>query len=517
MLTYASLFSGAGGGDLGMDAAGFTCLAQVEIDKVCQSVLRRHWPNVPKWHDISEVHGGELPPVDVIVFGSPCQDLSIANGKRTGFDGERSGLFHEAIRIIHEQRAATDSVFPRAAIWENVPGAFNSNNGNDFHDALQALAGCGACLIEWCMVDARHWLPQRRRRVFVCAVFDSSAASRSPDPLFPFVARCVRNSSQSNEARQESASTPGTGVADRRSARDRIDYSQVGLEQTESTGTLTRSYGGRGADALDAEARLLVAEIDDGMLPEIAATLGHGSSHHGYALDTDRATFIPVAVGDMPDHAGAVSAKWAKGSGGPAGDEAYNLVAFVKGTHARTADDDEHWSPADTEPTLNRIDNTSEAVANVVVTNQSTIDAAALEIVPISDARGTSMRGNGSGLGDIGDPMFTLTALDRHGVAMLSDNQVAPTLTAANDPSRSPQASEVTQQIAAVEAVTGAVRRLTPTECERLQGWPDNHTAHGDDGKPISDSNRYRMCGNGIAAPALRWVAGQVAAILREP
>ena len=108
-MRYVSLFSGVGGFDLGFDAAGWKCVAQVEWDKDCQQVLARHWPNVPRWGDVSEVCGAELPVADVISFGSPCQDLSVA-GKRAGLDGERSGLFHQAIRIIREMRDATDEI-----------------------------------------------------------------------------------------------------------------------------------------------------------------------------------------------------------------------------------------------------------------------------------------------------------------------------------------------------------------------------------------------------------------------
>jgi DNA (cytosine-5)-methyltransferase 1 len=169
-LTFVSLFSGVGGFDLGLERAGWRCVAQVEWDPQCQAVLARHWPDVPRWADVADVSGYELPPADVVAFGSPCQDLSVA-GKRAGFtDGGRSNLFFQAIRIIKEMRNATGSVQPRFVIWENVVGALSSNQGGDFAAVLDALAETGAVDIGWRVLDARWFgVPQRRRRVFVVA------------------------------------------------------------------------------------------------------------------------------------------------------------------------------------------------------------------------------------------------------------------------------------------------------------------------------------------------------------
>ena len=130
-LTFGSLFAGVGGFDMGFEQAGWDCKFQVEWDKNCQQILNKHWPDVPKWLDVSDVNGAEIPPVDCIIFGSPCQDLSVA-GARRGLSGERSGLFHEAVRIIKEMRDATNGTFPRWTVWENVAGALSSNNGRDF-------------------------------------------------------------------------------------------------------------------------------------------------------------------------------------------------------------------------------------------------------------------------------------------------------------------------------------------------------------------------------------------------
>ncbi|MBO1680405.1 DNA cytosine methyltransferase [Bittarella massiliensis (ex Durand et al. 2017)] len=149
--------------------------------------------------DVTRINGAEIEPVDVITFGSPCQDLSIA-GKQAGLDGERSGLFFEATRIIREMREATDNEYPTFAVWENVPGAFSSAGGEDFRAVLQELAAVAGetvsiprpagrwltageivgdgCSIAWRILDAQYWgVPQRRRRIYLVADFDGHRAA----------------------------------------------------------------------------------------------------------------------------------------------------------------------------------------------------------------------------------------------------------------------------------------------------------------------------------------------------
>jgi DNA (cytosine-5)-methyltransferase 1 len=182
-MRFGELFAGVGGFSIGLEQAGWKCGWQVEWDPHCQQTLAHHWPDVPRWGDVSDVRGWELPPVDVITFGSPCQDLSVA-GKRAGLEGGRSGLFFEATRIIKEMRDATRGTFPRWAIWENVVGALSSRNGDDFEAVLQEMVGLGACLVEWAVLDAQFFgVPQRRRRVFVIACFDPATAERCGEQI----------------------------------------------------------------------------------------------------------------------------------------------------------------------------------------------------------------------------------------------------------------------------------------------------------------------------------------------
>lgn len=158
-MDFISLFSGIGGFDLGLERAGMTCVAQVEIDKAARGVLATHWPNVERIEDVTKAGKHNLPAASLICGGSPCQDVSMA-GTRAGLDGERSGLFFEFVRILEELK-------PEWFSFENVDGLLTSNSGRDFATVLFCLVRCGyRCA--WRVLDAQHFgLPQRRARVFI--------------------------------------------------------------------------------------------------------------------------------------------------------------------------------------------------------------------------------------------------------------------------------------------------------------------------------------------------------------
>ena len=199
-LTLGSLFDGSGGFPLGGILAGIEPKWSSEIEPFPILVTHRRLPQVKHYGDVSTLNGAELPPVDIITFGSPCQDLSIA-GKRAGIhDGDRSNLFFQAIRIIKEMRDATNGQYPRYCVWENVPGAFSSNGGNDFKAVLEAVIGVKEEGIEvpapenhrwaksdvflgdgWSVAyrvfDAQYWgVPQRRARIYLVADFAGRSA-----------------------------------------------------------------------------------------------------------------------------------------------------------------------------------------------------------------------------------------------------------------------------------------------------------------------------------------------------
>jgi len=386
--TFVSLFSGVGGFDLGLEAAGWECVAQVEWDRDCQAVLARHWPNVPRWADVADAHGAQLPPADVIAFGSPCQDLSVA-GQRAGMvEGSRSNLFYEATRIIREMRHATRDAFPRLVIWENVGGALSSAGGRDFAAVLDDLADCGAVDVAWRVLDARWFgVPQRRRRVFVVADFAGPGAGEihaEPEGV------CWH---------------PRTGRQTRQDATD---------------GT-TGGAGGRRSFDLSIRGRDGGANVE--ITEELANALraGDGGSSRGRAVLTTH-THTPIAF-------------------------SHNQGMDCQPSHTHTP----------------------------------------------------SLRVGGAGAAVMQPHAFT--AKD-HGADF---GAIAPTLRAGGHTE-----SHANGGVMPAALIGAQVRRLTPVECERLMGWPDDHTRWRADGTEVPDSTRYRMCGNGVASPVAEWLATQL-------
>ncbi|AMC93693.1 cytosine methyltransferase [Erysipelothrix larvae] len=196
-LTLGSLFDGSGGFPLGGLISGITPVWASEIEPFPIRVTTKRLPFIKHYGDISTMDGSKIEPVDIITFGSPCQDLSIA-GKRDGLDGKRSSLFYEAIRIVKEMRCATDGKKPRYIVWENVPGAFSSNKGEDFRCVLEGICHikdetlsvpkidkwkqAGTIVgdhfsLAWRVLDAQYWgVPQRRKRIFLVADFAGGGA-----------------------------------------------------------------------------------------------------------------------------------------------------------------------------------------------------------------------------------------------------------------------------------------------------------------------------------------------------
>jgi len=198
-LTLGSLFDGSGGFPLGGLISGITPLWASEIEPFPIRVTTKRLPQVEHYGDVSTLDGAKLPPVDIITFGSPCQDMSIA-GKREGLGGSRSNLFYQAVRIVKEMRCKTDGRYPRFVVWENVPGAFSSNKGKDFRAVLEEICkikdpclyvpesakwqNAGEILgdgysVAWRVFDAQFWgVPQRRKRIYLVADFADGCAGK---------------------------------------------------------------------------------------------------------------------------------------------------------------------------------------------------------------------------------------------------------------------------------------------------------------------------------------------------
>lgn len=137
-MTLGSLFDGIAGFPLAARRQGIKTVWVSEIEPDCIDIAKRHFPEALQLGDITQIDGAKIPVVDIISFGSPCQDLSVA-GKQTGLDGSRSGLFMEAVRITREMREKTNGQYPKYIIWENVAGAFSSNKGEDFRRVLEEI------------------------------------------------------------------------------------------------------------------------------------------------------------------------------------------------------------------------------------------------------------------------------------------------------------------------------------------------------------------------------------------
>ena len=420
--TFGSLFAGVGGFDMGMEDAGWECKFQVEWDKHCQHILNKHWPDIPKWGDVSTVSGTEIPPVDCIIFGSPCQDLSVA-GKRAGLQGERSGLFYEAVRIIKEMRYVTNGTFPRWAIWENVAGALSSNNGRDFAAVISEMAEAGAVLQEYALLDAQYFgIPQRRRRVFLVACFDPAIARNCPDPLLPVSESLRGDSKKSKPKRQSAASTITDSV---------------------------RSDGG-----------ILGSEI-----------VGSPNTSDAKMISTQYVNENKCVV-----------------------------EPYVKSRRAQTATDDETWVHGEINPTPNSFD-VGDTRATTAIVEPMLLDGTRVDDVRVYEPPVQTLKER-MGTGGNNVPMLAEQVSVYDGYNQKLDNSgIHRSLRIGRDSS---------DFIAQPTEPTMAVRRLTPLECERLMGWPDDHTRWKADGTEQADTHRYKQCGNGVASPVARWIASHI-------
>lgn len=414
--------------------------------------------------DITKIHGDKIEPVDCITFGSPCQDLSIA-GRRAGLAGERSGLFMEAVRIIKEMRSSTNGLYPTFAVWENVPGAFSSNGGEDFRAVLEelarveqpdasiprpsgrvgrwskagAIAGNGWSLA-WRQLDAQYWgVPQRRKRIALVADF---GGQRAAEILFERESMSG-DLGQSIQTWQEIAglTTNCSAGNDRMVGKRAFCISGNTVDRkTNQNGSGVRENGSFTVNTVDRRnpAQPVVLESNQihatvtqtGICPTLPASMGMGG---GYVpMITDRKVFDARGNGDG------------------------KIVPTITGDHE------------------NRItDYTAIAVERKTFNEQS------FSCYKESDKCSTLK----AKAGNIGNGSECLIA---------------------------------------EKAIRWIVRRLTPVECERLQGYPDGYTDIGDwtdsNGKKhkYADSPRYKALGNSIALPQWFWLVQKMRPYLKE-
>ena len=585
-LTLGSLFDGIGGFPYAASFYGIRPLWASEIIPECISVTQKHFPEMEHVGDITKLYGGTLPPVDIITFGSPCQDLSVASGKRLGLAGERSGLFLEAIRIIREMQEATNGEYPKFALWENVPGALSSSSRRDFKAVLEAFTeaevpmpgsgrwanagmvrGRGADLA-WCVYDAQYFgTAQRRRRIFLIADF---RGQRSGEILFVpkslsgyFAAGGTPRQGPAAYA-QSGTGTAGAGdVIPAISMRIRCGCEGGGkgpLLQIEKSGTLATGndqylfapkdaveiLNDQGGDSLCVEKGGVSPTLRSqthGNLPITAyaiqgSMIGGEDSPHAVTASGCMAQFPPDAmVGINGNLAGTLLASYYKGTGMRCGQERDVVLCASSGqSHAEIL--------RELSPTLNCASEQPYVVQpggteqeQPIVTHPQIAGTLCASGAGLSRPAG---QGNeldfcvmsagfkhkaGSQSGSIGfqeETAPTLLAGQQSAVmkaCLIGGAAVMEAQTAAVDCRNLRETDEVSGTLLAKAASGGyslnyqnpvrtglCVRRLTPTEAERLQGYPDGWTEAGADGSPISDTKRYQMLGNSIAVPCVAYI-----------
>ena len=664
-----SLFSGVGGFDMGLEAAGFETIFQCEWDKHCTRVLNKHWPEVPKWGDVSTLTGAHViaqaGPPDVVAWGSPCQDLSVA-GKRAGLAGSKSGLFHDGIRIIKEIRELTNGQYPRFSIWENVPGALSSNGGADFGVVLDEMAEAGALELEWSVLDAQFFgVAQRRRRIFLLAVFGPSDASRSRGKIFP-VAEGVPRNTKARGKKGQGAATTVTGSTPAGSNEGRATSFQPGMMIRASGGTWdeqaptlrAESKSGdnsphvmhpfvKSRHAKDSEdyetwvdgvvsptlntfenhsdTRATVTVVQQDTVNDVAATITANYRKNITNAIAEEGNLVPVTVIDRAAFNQGPNAKYdtiiredtaipalvARGPhavGQQLGDEdeivfhahrqdgvrlqengtVNTLTAFMGTGGLNTPMVAQNGKPATGfEPgAMSRLESPHYWEEMSPTLRAQMGDNQASVAIPIQDGREIEKHQNGLGVGNENDPSYTLDQTGAQAIAYsvredatadtFSANPVdvansvtalqpspqshhaqtfitqptdeplysfdtqfgsnaavfegqSPTLKATQAPaSVAYQYDGYNQKLEVGDGVYRSlrvgrdpsdfvmqeramiIRRLTPLECERLMGWPDNHTKYDAEGKLMPDTQRYKMCGNGVASPVAKWVAEQI-------
>lgn len=480
-MTLGSLFDGSGTGPLAASLCGITPVWASEIEPYPIRVTKKNFPGMRHLGDITAINGAEIEPVDVIIFGSPCQDLSEAGAQKGLVEGKRSVLFFDAIRIITEMREATNGKYPRYAVWENVPGAFSSNQGRDFLEVLRAFvraaggngadvpaparggksdklvwrhAGCimgDGYSIAWRVLDAKYWgVPQRRKRIYLVCDFAGGCAG---EILFKREG-LLRDLKAGGEARKEDSGA-AVGSADR-------DYRVFDI-----TGATSNSMKSPTKDSCFRE-RKVTRTLDTWVdTPEC----NQGGNVVVYAADCRNLRLTEEVSGTLQAKGYSLNYQ--------------NPIVYVYDVRGNG---DGKIVPTLTGDHENRItDYTALAVGNGQLSQIYMTDTAGTLMCSHDQKMICAfMGGQGAKAGGIG-----------------YSETVSPTLKAA------PSGNNTVPDIAywLKKARRYFVRRFTPLECCRLQGFPD----WWEDGVDGSDSARYKMWGNGMALPCVLYVMEGIA------
>jgi DNA (cytosine-5)-methyltransferase 1 len=602
-LTLGSLFDGSGGFPLGGLISGITPIWSSEIEPFPIRVTTKRLPQVKHYGDISKMNGAEIEPVDIITFGSPCQDMSIA-GKRDGLGGSRSSLFYEAVRIIKEMRCKTNGQKPRFIVWENVPGAFSSNKGEDFRAVLEEVCkikdesvsvpkpnkwnragkimGDGFS-VAWRQFDAQFWgVPQRRKRIYLVADFAGWCAGKilfESEGLSGYSKTSISSWQGSAAAVRESTEDASIGLMFENHGQDSrykgpLDVSQTVLS-TYGTGGNNQPFIVEDMKSFDVRltsegtknARSNVYETDT------SRTIDTG----GNSPDSNQGGVAVVAYGicskdsnsmksDNPN-SGFYEANTSRTLDGNGGNPSCNQggIAVIEGNGTRPSHKGDGYKESDVMYTLNATEQHAVAFADV----HATLSANDGPKGPSSQMMGNPHENF------VGEPAYGIgrPAMNQGYNAKFSfqiEEEVEPTIVAAGasgvahpvySSSKASFFTSAEEEMASTLVATDykdppivnepryIVRRLIPTECARLQGFPDwwcdnlaienpadedisiwreIFQTHADAiGKktklktdnqirkwlqsPHSDSAEYKMWGNGVALPNVVFVLSGIA------
>lgn len=522
-LTLGSLFDGSGGFPLGGILAGITPVWASEIEPFPIRVTTKRFPGMKHYGDVAAMDGSEIEPVDIITFGSPCTDLSIA-GKRAGLEGQRSGLFFEAIRIIKEMRCATNGKYPRWVCWENVPGAFSSHEGQDFKAVLEAVIGIiepgtevpspekgrwpnADCYMGdgWSLayrtLDAQHWgVPQRRRRIYLVAdladqcagkvLFESEGLSGySPAGFRAWQGAAGHPSDRSGDASQLCLNDQGG---------ERMDVTEGFASTLRAEAHHPPCVMAQAVFENHSQDHRMSGPVET--VPTITARAGTGGNNLPLVVGPDTPKTLKIRSGCEGGGKGALVQDDLSATLSCNNDQAV-FVPFCKGTRPHSVEEAPVWKPANKANTLNTFD-VGERRCNELVVDLEAIS-------------------------------YSLTMSGRP----IASEELAPTL--------------MTRDFKDPTAVNSGflVRRLTPIECARLQGFPDwwcagldtpdpteadiafwadvwethrrlvSHSSRPKSRKqllkwlahPHTDAAEYKMWGNGVALPCVWFVLSGIA------
>lgn len=568
-LTLGSLFDGSGTFPMMAMLSGIVPVWKSEIEPFPIAVTEKRLPFVKHLGDINSINGAEIEPVDIVTFGSPCTDLSVA-GKRQGLNAERSGLFFQAIRIIKEMRGATNGKYPRFAVWENVTGAFSSNGGEDFRCVLEELCKikdadlsvpkpekwtkAGEIMgenfsVAYRTFDAQYWgVPQRRMRVYLVADFDGGCASKI---LFESEGG-TGYSAESFRAWQETARSfgncseeTGSGLMFENHSQDTRYTGPLNVAQTVSA---TYGTGGNNQPFV----------VESSVVPAtLKIRCGHGNGGRGALIqknksatlscNNDQTLFVPKAYGICGKYSNSMLSN-NPNSGFYEADTSRTIdtsnqspcknqggIVVVEGNGSRPSHHGDGYKESETMYTLNCTEN--HAVSYGIGRPAMNQGYNARFSFQVEEEKSPTIVA--SGAGGIAHPKYSTSKNSHHTVA---EKEKANTLVASDykDP---PVVNDSTPEIEYI------VRRLTPQECALLQGMPawwcddigiENPTeeqinwwqnvfetynkAVGKTCKPksrkqiekwlknpYSDSAAYKMWGNGIASSNALFVLAGIA------